>query len=415
MSKSVREIKIAYLGQVAPFEPEFYNESGYGRPGSLAQLGFIEALYNTKIGLDRAWGFRPIGHWPHGHKQFEWIRRFVLPCGARLTLVPLINHFFLREISRYFILAWLVVVWSVQRMGHPRIIVMYNLLQPNGVCWMRFLTWITHTKLVPIIYDLAQMKMYRKRLLFRLAQPDWLDRVHEKFIPLCDGMLPITDAIPRDFAPQLKYLRVDGGVGEAVVSSLPKLKVRKVEEGELLTFTIFYAGGITPWNRIDILLKYMEKNKDPTLRLWVAGCGRDVPMVEVAAARDPRITFYGFLGPNKLNELYGRCDMLVILRDLMDPGLKYHYPSKTFEMLVMGKPLVVTNSQHTKDLYGDYCKVIDICNVDTYGEAVEYFMKMTPEARLAYGERARAYALENRRWCTWGRAIGDYLIEVAHG
>ena len=401
-----KDIKIAYIGQVAPFEPEFYEKPGYGMAGTLAQLGWIEALHNTKMGLDRAWGVRPIGHWPRTNIQFEWIRRCVLPCGAKLTLVPLFNHFFIREISRFIILAWLVIHWSIQRRGCRRVVVIYNLTQPNGIIWMRLLTWLTGTKLVPIVYDLARMEMYGKSFLMHIVEPYWLDRIHEKFIPKCDGLFPITDAIPRDFAPKLKYLRVDGGIGEAVVRNLPKLTLPPPDQK---TFTILYAGGITPWNRIDILLEYMETNRNPNLRLWIAGGGRQVQLAKDAAAKDSRITFFGFLGPENLNELYGKADMLVTLRDLIDPGLKYHYPSKTFEMLAMGKPLVITNSQHTKEMYGEYCKVIDECTVSEYGKGVSYFMRMTPCQRLEYGKRARAFALEQRRWSAWGRTIGHYI------
>jgi glycosyltransferase involved in cell wall biosynthesis len=402
-----REIKVAYMGQVAPFEPEFYNEPGYGRPGSLAQLGFIEALHNTEMGLDRAWGFRPIAHWPKTKIQFEWIRRMVLPCGAKLTLLPLFNHLIMREISRFFIIAWLLIHWSLQRIGYSRVLVMYNLDEPNGLVWVRFLTWITHTKLVPVIYDLARMEMYGKSLIMHIREPDWLDRLHEKMIPLCDGLMPITDAIAHDFAPKMKYLRVDGGVGEAIVNNLPSLSVSTSD-----TFTIFYAGGITPWNRIDILLGYMDRNKDPQLRLWLAGGGRQEQMVKEAAARDGRITFFGFLGPKELNDLYGKADMLVTLRDLIDPGLKYHYPSKTFEMLAMGKPLVITNSQHAKQEYGKYCYVINECTLDEYSKAVDAIRVMTPEDRLIYGIRAREFVLASRRWRAWGKSIGKYLGEL---
>ena len=405
--KDKSSVKVAFLGQVAPFEPEFYNEPGYGRPGSLAQLGFIEALHNTEMGLDCAWGFRPIAHWPKTKIQFEWIRRLSLPCGAKLALLPLFNHFFLREFSRFFIIAWTLIYWSLIRFGKRRILVVYNLTHPNGAVWLRLMTWLTHTKLVPIIYDMARMEMYGKSLLFRLLEPDWLDRLHEKLIPYCDGLLPITDAIPHDFAPKIKYLRVDGGVGEAVIADLPPLTVAESEY-----FTIFYAGGITPWNRIDILLEYMKRNSDPKLRLWLAGGGRQEQMARDAAEKDSRITFFGFLGPEKLNELYGKADVLVTLRDLTDPGLKYHYPSKTFEMLAMGKPLIITNSQHTKEMYGEYCRVIDKCDVDSYGEAVSYFRNMPPSERLEYGKRARQYILENRRWCKWGPAIGRYLADM---
>lgn len=407
--KGHKDIKVAYLGQVAPFEPEFYNQPGYGRPGSLAQLGFIEALYSSKLGLDRAWGFRPIAHWPRTRIQFEWIRRETLHCGAKLTLLPLFNHFFLREVSRFFIIAWTVILWSIERIGHRRILIIYNLSHPNGIVWLRLITWLTHTKLVPIIYDMARMEMYGKTFLNRMLTPDWLDRIHERLILFCDGLMPITDAIARDFAPSLKYLRVDGGIGEAVVLNLPELRISSSDQE---TFTIFYAGGITPWNRIDILLGYMEHDKDPKLRLWLAGCGRQEQLARDAAQKDDRITFWGFLGPEKLNELYGQADVLVTLRDLIDPGLKYHYPSKTFEMLAMGKPLVITNSQHTKEVYGAYCRVIDECTLEEYSKGIAFFRSMSPKERFEYGKRARDFALSKRRWKLWGHAIGEYLEEL---
>lgn len=405
--KGKKDIKVAYLGQVAPFEPEFYNQPGYGRPGTLAQIGFIEALHNTDMGLDEAWGFRPINHWPKSNIVFERTRRVNVGQGIKLTLLPLINIYGIRAISRYLIILCTLASWALKRRREEKILVSYNLGDPNGIIWVRLVTWMFRIRLVLVVYDLSQIKMYKRSVVAHIREPDWLLRMHEYFIRLCDGLMPITDAIQRDFAPKLKYLRVDGGVCEAVVEKLPPLKEEVSDQ-----FVIFYAGGISPWNRIDILLQYMERNKDPSLRLWIAGGGQQVQMVKDAAAKDSRITFFGFLGPEKLQELYGKADALVTLRDLIDPGLKYHYPSKTFEMLAMGKPLIITNSQHTREVYGEYCKVIDSCDVDSYGAAVEYFRRMTPNERLEYGRRARQYIMENRRWCKWGASMGGLLESI---
>ena len=127
------------------------------------------------------------------------------------------------------------------------------------------------------------------------------------------------------------------------------------------------------------------------------------------AAADPRIEYLGFLEPDELYRRYGEADVLVNLRNITDPGLKYHYPSKTFEMLAMGRPLVISNSAHTRECYGNYCRVIDKCDVVALSDAIAFFMRMTREERAAYGKRAREYILANRRWCKWGEAIGDYL------
>ena len=400
-----KSIKIAYLGQVAPFDPEFVEQPGYGRAGTLAQLGFIEALQASKTGLDCAWGFRPISHWPKAKIKFERMRRLVLPCGAKLTLFPLVNHFFIREISRYFIIACSLIAWTVSRFGYKRVLVVYNLTHPNGVVWLRLLTWLMHIRLVPIVYDMAQITTFRKSFLFRLLEPDWLDRAHERFIPLCDGLMPITDAIARDFAPQLRYLRVDGGVGEAVISRLPPIELRHGGD----EFVLFYAGALEKWNSIDTLLDVMSVDDNPRLRLWIAGGGSEESLVRDRVASDPRIVYLGYLDPDELYRRYGEADVLINLRCITDPGLRYHYPSKTFEMLAMGRPLIISNSAHTKECYGKYCKVIDECDVQSLFTAIVFFMRMTPEERMDYGKRAREYILGLRRWCKWGLAIGEYL------
>lgn len=410
-SAADKSIKVAFVGQTAPYTEEFYSQPGYGRAGSLAQLGFIEALHCSDVGLDCAWGFRPIAHWPRAKIQFEWVRRETLACGARITLMPLVNHFVLRELSRFFILAWVIVSWSLKRIGHPRVLVSYNLTQPNGVTWLRVLTWLAHTKLVPVVYDLAQIKTLRKPLHFRIVEPDWLDRVHERTLPRCDGLMPITDAIARDFAPRLRYLRVDGGVGDSVVKRLPPIAPKT----ELSPLVLFYAGSMDAWNGIPLMIDYFKKNPRTDLRLYLAGGGREEAMVKEAAGVDPRITYFGFVGPEKLQELYSQADILLNIRDIVDPGLKYHYPSKTFEMLAMGRPLIASNSSHTKEEYGKYCKVMDSCSIEALDDAIEFFARMSPDERCAYGRRAREFVLSERSWRSWGTKIGPYIRAIASG
>lgn len=406
-----KSIKVAFVGQTAPYTKEFYSQPGYGRAGSLAQLGFIEALHCSEVGLDCAWGFRPIAHWPRSKIQFEWVRNETLDCGARITLMPLVNHFILRELSRFFILAWFIASWSLKRWGHPRVLVSYNLTQPNGVTWLRALTWLTHTKLVPVVYDLAQITTLRKPLHFRIVEPDWLDRVHERTLPRCDGLMPITDAIARDFAPALRYLRVDGGIGDSVMQNLPPITARK-NSGPLI---LFYAGSMDAWNGIPLMLEYFRTNPRKDLRLFLAGGGREESQVKDAALHDSRITYFGFVGPEKLQELYSQADILLNIRDIVDPGLKYHYPSKTFEMLAMGRPLIASNSSHTKTEYGKYCKVMENCTLEAFDDAISFFLRMSPDERCEYGKRAREFALSERSWKSWGKKIGPYIRAIALG
>lgn len=408
--KSKKDIKVAYIGQVAPFEPEFYNEPGYGRPGSLAQLGFIEALHNADVGLDRAWGFRPISHWPRSNVLFERTRHEKLDCGATITLLPLINILGLKEISRFFIIFCVLLMWTLKTFGQKRVLVMYNISHPNGVVFMRLCTWLFRIKLVPIVYDLSLIVGWEKPLFIKITEPKWLDRLHERFMPLCDGLIPITDAIHRDFAPRLPFLRVDGGVGASVIKRLPELCPKEIDD----EFAIMYAGGMEDWNHVPLMFEFMEKNRDPRLRLWLAGGGSMEAQYRERASRDDRISYFGFLSPEELYSKYAKADVLLNLRDNSNPGLKYHFPSKTFEMLAMGKPVVISNSSHTREAYGEYCRVVDECTLENLQTAIEFFLGMSPTDRLEYGRRSREFTIRERSWRSWGPKLGELIITVAN-
>jgi glycosyltransferase involved in cell wall biosynthesis len=409
------DIKIAFIGKVAPYEKEFYTMPGYGVAGTLAQLGFLEALHNTPMGLDRAWGFRPIAHWPRVKLQFEGSRKCILPCGVTLRLLPLVNHFIIKEISWFVCIACCMLWWSLSRIGKKRVLVIYNLSQPTGIVWARFWTWLTHTKLVPIVYDMAQIKSFRKSLLIRLTEPDWLDRIHEKWLHLCDGLIPITSAIPQDFAPNVPYIVIDGGVGDTVVNAVSKecssssVPRKKEDEKE---FVLFYCGSLEAWNSIGLYLSYMQKNKDPELRLWIAGAGREKECVLRHAKMDSRIKYLGVLNQCELYKYYDRADVLLNMRDITDPGLKYHYPSKTFEMMAMGKPMIVTDLSHTKKDYGKYCMVVETATIEEMDRGVSYFRKMTNEERNEFGERVKEFVLSKRKWSSRGKEIGLFLKSI---
>jgi glycosyltransferase involved in cell wall biosynthesis len=198
---------------------------------------------------------------------------------------------------------------------------------------------------------------------------------------------------------------VDGGITNIVSDNLFELSPHDGDE-----FRMMFAGGVNHWNHIQALLDFMARNRDSNLRLWIAGAGAQVKLVKDAAANDRRIVFYGQLERDALFKLYAQADVLLNLRDMGDPALAYHFPSKLLEMLVMGKPVITSSTNHAKESYGHICKVID--KIEQLDEAVGELRKMTADERCEYGKRARVWMLANKTWRAQGPTIREYLIKI---
>lgn len=399
-SSEKKDIKVAFVGFAVP-EDSVWRKTGVGRAGNLAQNGFVEALLTSGVGLDRVWSFQPVAVWPRGGKVFSSGEIVRLDCGATARLMPLVNLPVVRECVRLMSLAVAMFKWAICNRKSSRVVVVYNIFFPQAI-FMRILTWIARIKLVTIIYELGTIQGYHVNLWHRLFNMGLMHRLGIWCIPRFDGLLPISDAIVRDYAPGRHYLRVDGGLTRQVVSQLFELVL-----GDGKTFKMMFAGGVNHWNHINDILAFMKTNQDPRLRLWIAGWGANVPDVQSAAESDSRIAFLGTLDHEALFRKYAEADVLLNLRDMSDPALAYHYPSKLLEILVTGKPVITTNTNHTREAYGHICKVID--SIDGFGDAVKGLMNMSAEERCAYGKRAREWMLANKTWRAQGPAIREYV------
>ena len=63
------QISVAFLS-VVPETDEFTHMGGYSPAGNLACMGLAEALYNSSVGLNVAYGFAPLSIFPRDRRIF---------------------------------------------------------------------------------------------------------------------------------------------------------------------------------------------------------------------------------------------------------------------------------------------------------------------------------------------------------
>lgn len=408
-SKKADKYAVAFVGQVVPDTSEYNSIPGFTRAGNLAQIGFLDGILHANIPLGVVLSSQPVAYFPQNKTIIKRGRPIELFPGVSVKLVPLINLFLVRDILRACYIYAYLLTWSLRNLRKVRIVLTYNLSVPP-ILPLLMLARLTGSKIVAILYDVAWPEGltygWIKTFIYKI-----LTQSADSCIPRLDGRIVITDSIAKHFAPGKHFLRVDGGITELVQCRLFPLVPAKDDEDLVLLF----AGGLDNWNHIPMMLDMMRRYPEQKLKLWIAGNGALVKDVLEAQKTDERILYHGVLNHDQLFELYKKADILLNLRNTKDPAMAYHFPSKLLEILTVGRPVISTPVAHAREVYGAYCFVLDEETPQALFERIQEITALSPEERLAFGQRARDYMLREHTWKRQGEKIRAYLEQEVLG
>lgn len=161
-------------------------------------------------------------------------------------------------------------------------------------------------------------------------------------------------------------------------------------------FTVMYSGHIDrKFGIFELVDAY--KHLDNTYALWITGSGPDAAAVAAAVKDDARITYYGYLPSRRdLLELQKKADAFINIRHPEEAASGYCFPSKMFEFLLSGKPVLSCRLKGIPDEYFHY--LVEIKSLDSFdiAEAIQRTAILEPQARKALGRSGRSFIAEKK-------------------
>lgn len=149
------------------------------------------------------------------------------------------------------------------------------------------------------------------------------------------------------------------------------------------TFTVTYCGTFSRLNGTDALLDSLRYLRDKHIEIRVCGYGPLQGAVKQAAEEYPFFHYDGMLNDQELTALYEKSDLLLNLRRLDDEAMDYAFPSKTFEYVSTGVPMLTTAVLKDPSFL-EYAYILDRVN----GEQVARQIQAAYDDRLNGAERA---------------------------
>ena len=115
-----------------------------------------------------------------------------------------------------------------------------------------------------------------------------------------------------------------------------------VKNQDNYTFNVTFCGTLTTLNGVDALIDSFEKFVDTNIHFTICGSGPLSSSVEAAADQFDFVDYLGVVDDAKIKEIYSKSNLLLNLRRPDDEAMNYAFPSKLFESIGSGIPVLTT-------------------------------------------------------------------------
>jgi len=399
--KEGTDIAVAYVSLAVPDTPAFRNDALH-TCGNIFMQNVLLALRSDPCAEVTAFSAVPVPSFPRGHRIMVWPQMLEPAPGVSAMGVPFINITPIKQLSIGLSMLCCIIRWGWrERNKKHRVVFSFNISVP------------------PLLFTLAAACLVRAKTMVWISDLNapggitpktflhWMDRLENWLLRFVDGGIVVADQIGTENLSGRPFIRVDGGVSRFLVEETGRLLAdRRVDEAH---FTIVATGSLSAHNGVREILAAFSQLEGSRYRLVLAGRGELESEISEAEAQDPRIDFKGFLKTQDLLALHATADVLVSMRVTQSINTSYGFPSKTFEYLLSGVPVVTTATGHMRAEYGPYCFILEEESPTALAELLRKIERIAPAERKRIGLAAREFMVENKTWETQHKHIAEYV------
>ena len=293
--------------------------------------------------------------------------------------------------------------WVANRYKNGKLIVIvYSLRSAPMAAAVRIKKKIPNAKLYIVITDLPQfMDLGQNKLKAVLKQIDWIS---------IKGMQSKFDGFILYASKMAEYLEISDGKWLLMEGSYDASEGITNDETPSKKKAIMYSGKLDKEYGVSMLLDAFMLVKDKDVELWLTGGGNAEKYIKECAKKDGRIKFYGFL-PSRADVLKKQREamLLVNMRLPSEPASAYCFPSKLFEYMATGVPVLSFKLEGIPEKYYDYLIDVKECSAEALRDAINVALNMTSEERLELGRRGRTYILQNKNNIAQSKKILNFM------
>lgn len=271
--------------------------------------------------------------------------------------------------------------------GNDVIVFVYSMRSAPMATACRIKEKIPQAEIYLIITDLPQfMDLGQSRIKAALKKIDWksIKKMQQKF----DGFILYAEKMAEYLAiPTEKWMLMEGSYDTSEQITAVKEKKKAV----------MYSGKLDEQYGIKMLVDAFMSIQDSNIELWITGGGNTEDYIKECAKKDNRIKFYGFL-PSRQDVLQKQAEasLLVNMRLPSEPASGYCFPSKLFEYMATGTPVLSFDIAGIPREYEPYLFIMEEESADGLAIAIRQTLGLDKSVLKDKGNRARQFILREK-------------------
>lgn len=175
---------------------------------------------------------------------------------------------------------------------------------------------------------------------------------------------------------------------------------------------VFYAGGLSQDNGLEIMLNGFVRLNNSSLKLWICGDGPMKDIVTDYAAQYENIEYFGVLSNENVQRMEQEALVLIAPRFSENEFTKFSFPSKTIEYMTSGTPVIITRLKGIPEEYFKYAYVLEDETSEGVCELIKKVVNEDRDILKEKGEEARQFVLNNKNYLTQGEKVLRFLKTV---
>lgn len=375
-------------------------ENGYTQnAASIAQWYFIneiERFSNYKIQIFNA--LRVFGYPKYNKKVIE---RYLSSHNDYFKDINVgySNIRFLNFIFRTISIKREIKKWCKNNANSFSYVIVYSLHSPFLSAVKKIKKFNPSIKVLNIVPDLPLFMNMSSPLRRMLKKIDWI--YIKNNLKIVDGFILYT----KKMAEYLKihnYLVIEGIVDSNRISSKPMEKYEKK--------TALYTGNLDSRYGIDKLISAFHSKKLSDFELLIYGKGNDLEHIKSICFDN--VKYCGYITSEESFNEMKKCHILINPRPTQLELTNYSCPSKMFEYMASGTPVLTTKLGGIPDEYFEYVYTFDNEYIDGMIETIYNVLVLDLDTLNEKGNNAKQFIKNNKNSEKQVEKLLNYLVKM---
>lgn len=344
----------------------------------------------------------PLAAFPHDKKIFQKKQEKELVQGVKTIRIGFCNIPIIKQFWQ--ILSVYTVAKKVVKEIDADVLFTFNLFPQVGVPMRWLKKKFPHLETVCLLADLP-IDDNTNRKGFSVFLRKLFEKSTWKSMQLCEKYIVLNKHVIDQYLPGKPYIVVDGGVDEADIKRYEK-PVQKNGEHNVL-----FCGALTEYNGILNLIDAMEYLHDEDIVLDIYGGGYLEDRVTEASKKNPKIRYHGRVSNQEVMQKQREAWLLINPRIVDDPIAQVTFPSKTFEYLLSGTPVLSTRLNGYGEEYEDHMYWIEDLSANALANTIGSIRNIEIHEYNNMGESAKSMIVSKKSWMRQCSRIYEFLKE----